>query len=46
MACRGTPPVRRVAYPDRPVPYHKNLEKLLLPDAAKVVAAAREVLAF
>lgn len=39
-------PVRRVGYPDRPVPYHKNLEKVLLPDAAKVVAAARAVLAF
>jgi 2-oxoisovalerate dehydrogenase E1 component beta subunit len=39
-------PLRRVAYPDRPVPYHKNLEKVLLPDASKVLAAAREVLAY
>jgi 2-oxoisovalerate dehydrogenase E1 component len=39
-------PVKRVTYPDRPVPYAKSLEKLLLPDAAKVVAAARETLAF
>jgi 2-oxoisovalerate dehydrogenase E1 component beta subunit len=39
-------PVRRVAYPDLPVPYAKNLEKVLLPDAAKVLAASREVLAF
>ena len=39
-------PVRRVAYPDRPVPYAKNLEKALLPDRDKVLAAARELLAF
>jgi 2-oxoisovalerate dehydrogenase E1 component len=39
-------PVRRVAYPDRPVPYAKNLEKVLLPDREKVLAAARDVLAF
>jgi 2-oxoisovalerate dehydrogenase E1 component len=39
-------PVRRVAYPDRPVPYAKNLEKVLLPDKDKVLAAARELLAF
>ena len=39
-------PVRRVAYPDRPVPYAKTLEKALLPSKEKVVAAAREVLAF
>jgi 2-oxoisovalerate dehydrogenase E1 component beta subunit len=39
-------PVKRVAYPDRPVPSAKSLEKLLLPDAVKVVAAARETLAF
>ncbi len=39
-------PVRRVAYPDRPVPYAKVLEKALLPDREKVLAAAREVLAF
>jgi 2-oxoisovalerate dehydrogenase E1 component len=39
-------PIRRVAYPDRPVPYAKNLEKVLLPDKTKVVAAAREMLAY
>ncbi len=39
-------PVRRVAYPDRPVPYAKSLEKALLPDRDRVVVAARELLAF
>ena len=38
--------VRRVAYPDLPVPYAKNLEKVLLPDREKVVAAARELMAY
>src|SRR5215218_2796142 len=39
-------PIRRVAYPDLPVPYAKNLEKVLLPDKGKVLAAARELMAF
>jgi pyruvate/2-oxoglutarate/acetoin dehydrogenase E1 component len=39
-------PIRRVTYPDRPVPYAKNLEKVLLPDKGKVVKAARELVAF
>jgi 2-oxoisovalerate dehydrogenase E1 component len=39
-------PIRRVTYPDCPVPYAKNLEKVLLPDKGKVVKAARELLAF
>jgi 2-oxoisovalerate dehydrogenase E1 component len=39
-------PIRRVTYPDRPVPYAKNLEKVLLPDKGKVLKAARELLAF
>jgi 2-oxoisovalerate dehydrogenase E1 component len=39
-------PIRRVAWPDRPVPFAKNLEKALLPDRDKVLAAARELLAF
>jgi 2-oxoisovalerate dehydrogenase E1 component len=39
-------PIRRVTYPDRPVPYAKNLEKVLLPDKGKVVKAARELMAF
>lgn len=39
-------PVRRVAYPDLPVPFAKKLEQALLPGRDEVVAAAREVLAF
>lgn len=37
-------PVKRVAYPDRPVPYARPLEGELLPRAADVVAAVREAL--
>jgi 2-oxoisovalerate dehydrogenase E1 component len=39
-------PIRRVAYPDRPVPYARVLENALLPDRDKVLAAARELFAF
>ncbi len=39
-------PVKRVAYPDRPSPYSRILEQALLPDSVKLLAAAREVLAF
>ena len=39
-------PIRRVTYPDRPVPYARNLEKVLLPDKGKVLTEARELLAF
>lgn len=39
-------PVRRVAYPDRPVPYSRVLEAALLPDKGKVLAAARELIGF
>ncbi|HET9769139.1 MAG TPA: transketolase C-terminal domain-containing protein, partial [Thermoanaerobaculia bacterium] len=39
-------PVKRVAYPDRPSPYAKVLEAQLLPGVDKVLAAAREVLAY
>jgi len=39
-------PVKRVAYPDRPCPYSRILEQALLPDRDKLLAAAREVLAF
>ena len=39
-------PIRRVAYPDRPVPYARVLENELLPDKGKVLAAARELLRF
>src|SRR5260370_21672783 len=38
-------PIRRVAYPDRPVPYARVLDNALLPDRAKALAAARELLA-
>ena len=36
-------PIRRVAYPDRPVPYAKVLEIELLPNVARVVEEAREL---
>jgi 2-oxoisovalerate dehydrogenase E1 component len=39
-------PVRRVAYPDRPVPYSRVLESELLPDKGKVLTAARELMRF
>ncbi|NJL28847.1 MAG: hypothetical protein HC897_13625 [Thermoanaerobaculia bacterium] len=39
-------PVRRVTYPDRPVPFSKKLEQDLLPSKDKVLAAARELLAY
>jgi 2-oxoisovalerate dehydrogenase E1 component len=39
-------PVKRVAYPDRPSPYSRILEHALFPDRDKLLAAAREVLAF
>jgi 2-oxoisovalerate dehydrogenase E1 component len=39
-------PVKRVAYPDRPSPYAKLLERQLLPDKDRVLAAARELLAY
>jgi 2-oxoisovalerate dehydrogenase E1 component len=39
-------PVKRVAYPDRPVPYARVLEQELLPGKDKIVAAARELLAY
>ncbi len=39
-------PVERVAYPDRPVPYAKNLEKQLLPQGGDVAATARRVLSW
>ncbi len=39
-------PIRRVTYPDRPVPYARVLENVLMPDKDKVLAAARELLAF
>jgi pyruvate/2-oxoglutarate/acetoin dehydrogenase E1 component len=39
-------PVKRVAYPDRPSPYSKVLERELMPDKDKVLAAARELLTY
>ena len=39
-------PVHRVSYPDRAVPFAKNLEQALLPSKDRVLEAAREVLAY
>jgi 2-oxoisovalerate dehydrogenase E1 component len=39
-------PIRRVTYPDRPVPYARVLENALLPSREKVVAEARGLLRF
>jgi pyruvate/2-oxoglutarate/acetoin dehydrogenase E1 component len=39
-------PVKRVTYPDRPVPWAKVLEQELLPGKDKVLAAAREALGY
>jgi 2-oxoisovalerate dehydrogenase E1 component len=39
-------PIRRVTYPDRPVPYARVLENALLPTKERVLAAARELLAY
>jgi 2-oxoisovalerate dehydrogenase E1 component len=39
-------PVRRVTFPDRPVPYSRVLENALMPTRERVLAAARELLAF
>jgi pyruvate dehydrogenase E1 component beta subunit len=36
-------PVKRVSAADAPMPYAKNLERLALPDVARLVAAVREV---
>ena len=37
-------PVRRVSGEDVPTPYAKHLEKLAIPDVARIVAAVREVM--
>jgi len=39
-------PVRRLAYPDTPVPYQKDLEAAALPDAGKILEAIRELSAW
>jgi 2-oxoisovalerate dehydrogenase E1 component len=36
-------PVRRLAYPDIPVPYHPRLEEAALPDERKIAEAVREL---
>ena len=38
-------PVRRVTPPFTPVPFSPPMEKFWLPDAGKIAAAVREVLA-
>jgi len=35
-------PVKRIAYPDQPVPFHKGLEAAALPCPDKIAAAVRE----
>lgn len=37
-------PVRRLAVPDVPIPYSRPLEQFVLPDAAKIARAVRELL--
>ncbi len=39
-------PLRRLAFPARPVPYAKALEQALLPTADKIFTAARELLEY
>ncbi|MDX1630824.1 MAG: dehydrogenase E1 component subunit alpha/beta, partial [Thermoanaerobaculia bacterium] len=39
-------PIRRVAYPDRPSPYVKSLERRLLPGKDEIHRVSREVLAW
>lgn len=37
-------PARRIAVPDVPIPYSRPLEQFVLPNAAKIAAAARELI--
>lgn len=39
-------PVKRLAYPDRPSPYARVLENVLLPDRDKLIATIRELVSF
>ncbi|MEM9290805.1 MAG: dehydrogenase E1 component subunit alpha/beta [Acidobacteriota bacterium] len=39
-------PVRRVAFPDFPVPFSKGLEKELIPNVESLLSAARDVLSY
>ena len=36
-------PARRIAEPDVPIPYSRPLEQFVLPNAAKIAVAAREL---
>ena len=36
-------PVRRLAMPDTPIPSARELERALMPDAASIAAAARDL---
>jgi pyruvate dehydrogenase E1 component beta subunit len=36
-------PIRRVTAPHTPVPFAPSLEKLYIPDAARIAAAVRDV---
>lgn len=39
-------PVKRLAFPDIPVPYEKSLEAHCLPDVGKIAALAREIVRY
>lgn len=39
-------PIHRVTYPDAPVPYVKTLEREMLPNVERIVAAVRDCLAY
>ena len=39
-------PVRRLAYPDHPVPFNKELEAVCLPDEESIAASLRELAAW
>ncbi len=39
-------PIRRLAFPDTPVPYHARLEAAGLPDAEKIAAALRDLVGY
>ncbi|MGE3165762.1 MAG: alpha-ketoacid dehydrogenase subunit beta [Planctomycetota bacterium] len=39
-------PIRRLGFPDIPVPFHKELEAAVLPDAAKIMREVRALVAW
>ncbi len=39
-------PVRRLAFPDTPVPFHARLEAAAMPDAEKIAAALRDLVGY